>query len=109
MQPQTKTIMDDHRNMLMVSKKISDFQEKNLKTWPLIVFNNLDTVKVDYSFIRKNEFYAGKVTFDFTFKENKLPDLAEKTKAIKSLYEWTALLFWTDTKITFKVNGKKWT
>ena len=103
------SVIDDHRNMLMVSKKISDFQETNLKNWPLIVFDNVESVKIDYNFIKKNEFYAGAVTYDLKFKENQIPDLATKTRALKSLYEWTALLFWTDTKITFKVNGKKWT
>jgi hypothetical protein len=109
MQTAQKTILDDHRNMLMVSKKISDFQETNLKNWPLIVFNDVDSVKIDYNFVRKNEFFAGIITFDLSFKDNKIPDEETKKIAITNLYQWTTLLFWTDTKINFKLNGKKWT
>lgn len=104
-----KTILDDHRNMLMVSKKISEFQEINLKTWGLIVFDDVDSVKIDYNFIKKDQFYPGNVCFDFKFKNGKIPTGEKKNKGITSLYTWTCLLFWTDTKVTFKVNGKKWT
>lgn len=110
MQPKEQNIVDDHRNMLSVSKKISDFQENNLKSWAHIVFNDIEKVKIKYDFINKeDEFYAGTIVYDFTFKEGKEPDSHRKTKALEDLTRWTQVLFWTDTKVVFKNKGKKWT
>lgn len=103
--------VDDHRNMVMVSKCISEFQENNLKTWGHIVFNDVETVKIDYDFVdgKREEFYAGKVSFDFTFREGKEPDEDRKKHAFKNLTNWCQVLFWADTEVSFKKKGKKWT
>lgn len=105
----SNTIIDDHRNMLMVSKNISEFQETNLKQWPLIVFDNVDEVSVDYDFINaSSEFYEGKVVFDLTFKENIYPSEEKRKKAFEDLTLWTRFLFWSNTAVEFKLKGRLW-
>lgn len=102
-------IITEHRNMLMVSKKISDWQEAQLKNWPLIVFDGIKSVKIKYDFISKEDnFYEGKVEYIFEFKENS-PEGTVKEKGIESLTNWTKSIFWTDTEISFKIGNKKWT
>jgi hypothetical protein len=109
MESNTNTIIDDHRNMLMVSKKISDFQEQNLKQWPMIVFDGISNVKVDYNFINKEElFYAGKVIFDFEFTNGQLPTEEKRQQAFRDLDVWTKFLFWVDTEVEFKLKGRVW-
>ena len=110
MEAQANNKLDDHRNMLMVSKKVSDFQLTNLKTWPLIVFDNVENVSVSYNFIDKEEmFFAGEVTFDFKFKNDLTPDDSKKKQSLSILNQWTKLLFYTDTKVSFKLKGQEWT
>jgi len=97
-QPKENTIVDDHRNMLQVSKNISAFQEQNLKSWAFIFFNGVASVKVDWNFIRKNksaDLYAGKVTFDVKFERGINPDLTPEAtqKGIDSLITSTKFLF----------------
>lgn len=109
MEQDQKTLMDDHRNMLMVSKNISEFQEKNLKAWPLIVFDDIDKVEISYNFINnKGLFFAGDIVFNIFFKGEE-PNEKVKKQGLTALDYWTKILFYTDTKVNFKINGKKWT
>lgn len=109
MESSKTTIIDDHRNMLMVSKNISTFQEQNLKQWPSIVFDDVLATKVDYNFINtQDEFYAGKIVFDFTFTEGKYPTDDKRKQAFKDLELWTKFLFWVDTEVEFKLKGRVW-
>jgi hypothetical protein len=104
------TIIDDHRNMLSVSKNISIFQEQNLKKWPYIVFDNISKCNIKYNFISKEEeFYEGIVEFDFIFKNNESPSEIIKTRGLNSLKEWTQSLFWSNTHVVFKIKGEEWT
>lgn len=108
----SQNVVDDHRNMLMVSKKISKFQEQNLKSWAFLFFDGLEKVDVSWNFIKNNEaqdFYPGEVGFNLSFKKGKKTS-AESTKAsIDYLEACTKFLFWTETKVVVKRNGKKWT
>ena len=108
-----QTIVDDHRNMLMLTKNISDFQENNLKTWAFIFFTGVDKVQVSWDFIRRNknnDFYPGKVTFDIKFKKEAEANLTpEATQTgVDQLVASTKFLFWSETKVNVKINGKKW-
>ena len=64
-------------------------------------------------FIRKNktkDFYAGKVTFDIQFSKGINPQLTpEQTQTgIDQLIASTKFLFWSETQVKVKVNGKVW-
>ena len=37
----TKTIIEDHRAMFLLSGQMSDFQIKNLRAFPYIIFDDL--------------------------------------------------------------------
>lgn len=112
-QPKENTVVDDHRNMLQVSKNISDFQEQNLKSWGFIFFNDVDSVSVKWNFFRKNktkDFFAGKVDFDVKFTKGVNPSLTpELTQiGIDRLIASTKFLFWSETVVKIKLNGKSW-
>ena len=112
-QPKENSIVDDHRNMLQVSKNISEFQEQNLKSWGFIFFNDVDSVEVKWNFFRKNktnDFYAGKVGFNVKFKRGVNPSLTpELTQiGIDRLIASTKFLFWSETKVIVKLDGKSW-
>ena len=81
---------------------LSDFQLTNLKTWPFIVFDDVEKVEVNYDFsqIVKDErgeevsgIGAGKVVFNLSTKQIPKPEQIDKLK------EWTKFLFWKDTKV----------
>lgn len=114
----TQTIVDDHRNMLMVSKKISKFQEENLKSWAFLFFPGLSKLEVNWNFLKKvtndegeddEVFYPGKVDFDLKFpKGYKIPD-EQVEEGIDRLIACTKFLFWGETQVNVKKSGKIWT
>lgn len=106
-----QTVVDDHRNMLMLTKSLSDFQENNLKSWAFIFLDNVDKVKISWNFIRKNkgkDFYPGKITFDISFKAE-MTDLTKAKAGMDMLIASTKFLFWSETEVIIKKSGKKWT
>ena len=101
-------IVDSHRNMLMVSKNLSEFQIQNMKQWPFVFLNDVSSVKVNWNFIKKNEedkdeFYPGEVEYEIEMGED--PNLE---MGLTHLELSTKLMFWSDTTVKLKVNGKLW-
>ena len=104
-----------HRQALLISGNLSDFQLKNLKTWPFLLFYNLETVSIEYDFSNDsatdntmNSLCAGKVTFDFKFNKRTYRTSKETVEALNNLTNWTKFIFWNDSEVSFKTNGKMW-
>lgn len=116
-QDNTQNIVQEHKQMTMFSGKLSDFQLENLNKWPFIVFNDLDSAKIEYDFEKKvkitdedeekfDAIHAGKIKFNLFFdkKPSKNKDLDKRIDTIKA---WTKFLFWSDTKVTVNIKAKK--
>jgi hypothetical protein len=100
----TDNIVDSHRKMLMVSKNLSDFQIENLRNWPFLFFTTVESVSVEWNFIDDNDlFYEGEVSFDV-----KTSDTNDLGVAVMYLEASTKVMFWTDTKVSVKINGELW-
>lgn len=108
-------LIDDHRKMVAMTGNLSDFQLTNLKTWPTVAIEDkyINDVKVKYDFTRVNdedqeELHAGSVVYDFSFSE-KLPYPKDELKRrLDHLIHWTKHLFWEDTVVEIKKEGKTW-
>ena len=112
MDKKENTVVDDHRNMLMVSKKVSVFQEQNLKSWAFLFFEGLKEVEVSWDFIRKNkaqDFFPGKISYNLKFDKGTEISDEVATVGLERLEACVKFLFWSETKVNIKKNGKKWT
>lgn len=109
-------IVEEHRKMVLMSGKISDFQLENLKKWPFIAFGrNLDKIEIEYDFTtskdgndKSMEVCAGYVTYNFHFNDNFKMSKDDILARLSSLTVWVKYLFWKDTQIKFKKEGKSW-
>jgi len=111
-----KDINQEHKYITQLTGKLSDYQLTNMKTWPFVVFDNLEKVTIEYNFeketideITKEKIivlYAGFVTYDFVFKTEVKEE--QKEKALQALTVWTKFMFWKDTEVNFKKEGKEW-
>jgi hypothetical protein len=98
--------IEDHRNMLILSKNLSDFQINNLKTWPMLVFDNVDKCEIDYNFFDDNgNFVPGHVHFNFTFKDG-IPSHQVKT-ATENLNSWVKSVFFSSTEVKLLNEGEE--
>lgn len=106
--------VEDHRKLLIISGMLSEFQLENLQKWPFVVFGkDLDKTEISYDFkmdqkdeVNAREIHAGKVEFDLYFKTR--PDDEFIGKGLLMMEIWTKFLFWQDTEVIFRVEGKKW-
>jgi hypothetical protein len=96
--------VDDHRNMLMLTKSISAFQEENLKKWPYVFFDDVEKVDINWDFLDKSQdFSPGSVDFDIELKNDDKID-----EGVDTLILCTKFLFWKETEVSVTINGKLW-
>lgn len=110
---QESTIVDEHKKMVMMTGNLSDFQLENLKKWPFLLFEDLETVKLTYDFTKlisdkEEELSPGTIQYDFTFKKGTKLDRDLTKKHLGTLTLWTKFMFWKETEVRFLVAGKKW-
>lgn len=95
-------VVEEHKKMLILSGNLSEFQLKNLKTWPFVVFDNIDNAMVDYNFGDTGRIEeAGEVTYTIMRKDcSKQEDNFETKK--ETIINWVKFMFWKDTKVMVK-------
>jgi len=110
---ETNSIIDDHRNMLILSGNLSSFHIDNLKAFPKIVFNDIKNFTLHYDFYTgkgdDKKLCSGKVVYDVIFDKEPNFTTEELQKRMSDLKFWVRTLFWKDTRVTVKKNGKRWT
>ena len=72
-----------------------------------------DKVNIEYDFTKKNaedeeNLCSGWVCFDFILKKEIDMPKKELNYRLNQLATWTKFLFWKDTEVRYKKNGKKW-
>lgn len=98
-----QNIVDSHRNMLMVSKSLSEFQLQNMKQWPFVFLQGVKSVEIKWNFIKNDLFYPGEVSYDI---RSELKNVGDEGLIFLDLS--TKVMFWSDTTVKIKVNGKLW-
>lgn len=105
-------IIEEHKKMVIMTGNLSDFQLTNLKTWPFILFDSLESVEVSYDFTKliaeKEELSPGTVQFNFKFKKDTKLNRDQTKKQLEALSLWTKFMFWKETEVRFVKEGKKW-
>ncbi|HLD91649.1 MAG TPA: hypothetical protein VI911_11680 [Patescibacteria group bacterium] len=109
-------VVEQDRTNLLLTGVVSDFQLQNLKIWPKLVFDNLDTFNLKYDFCldenseKENSLgiYSGTVEYDFIFKKGSKVSKKTKERALHDIANWVRFLFWSDTEVIFKRKGKRW-
>lgn len=115
-------ILKEMANLTMVSGKINAIQEKNIKMFPLIYFNGVSSVRIQYDLSNdsKVQYEQNKATFDTTFSiENKHKpkieyfieidegqDNDQLEKRYQTLEASVRNIFWIDTKVMIYFNNK---
>ena len=106
------SIIEDHKKMVIMTGKLSDFQLDNLKTWPFLLFDDLESVEITYDFTKliaeQEELSPGTVQFNFKFKKETKLDRDQAKQQLDTLSLWTRFMFWKETKVRFLKLGKKW-
>ena len=99
----------DMAKLSVLSNRINEIQEKNLKMYPFVFFNDVKSVKIEYDLSRtdreenKNP-QDHHITYQLELNEDSNSQLDKRFFAIE---EATRVLFWKDLKVRVFFNGKK--
>lgn len=101
--------IEDHKNMLIFSKKISDFQITNLQKYAFMAFPEIKTLKLGYDFLDESGLIcAGRVEYDMIFKEGTKITKKEREKRFSNLEKWVKTLLFQETELALYKDGKEW-
>lgn len=114
----TSQIIQEMARLTILSGRVSDVQLKNIKTFPLIFFDNVSEVKIDYDLSHKadvteddanNKLVINKpttnhyVAYYLELDEASNEDLDKRFKALE---ESVRTLFWKDVSVEVYFNNK---
>jgi len=107
---QIKQQLREMAKLSVLANRISEIQEKNLKSYPFVFFNDVKSVKIDYDISTVDD--DGKMNHGDHFIayhleiDGSTPTKVGMDKRFFCIAEATRLLFWSDLKVQVFINGK---
>jgi hypothetical protein len=103
-----KTQLREMAQLSVLSNRISEIQEKNLKMYPFVFFNDVKSVKIEFDLSKVDDnglmnHGDHHVTYFLDVLEETNPQPEKRMSAIEAA---TRTLFWNDLKVRVVVNGK---
>jgi hypothetical protein len=108
----------DMAKLVVGSNRISEMHKKNLEMWPLIMFNGVQSVTIDYDLSYKHDVDVDNknnvtlkapirnsfVSYHLTMDEN--AENPSIDKRFKALEDAVRSIFWKDLSIEVHINNK---
>jgi hypothetical protein len=107
--PTTVKLLQEMASLTALSGRISDLQAHNLKIWPLVYFEGVTEIKVDYdlkpekSMSDEPTFSNSRISYYLTIDESKNTDLEKRYMALEKSVR---SLFWSDVVLEIYFNNK---
>ena len=90
-------LVNQHRQMMLLSGNLSDFQLQNLKNYPYVFFDGVEKVEINYNFGDDGVVTPGEIFYKIKLKKR------AKKKSLKKnedeLIACVKFLFWKETKV----------
>lgn len=108
------TVLNDLRNLTVISKKLSEVHFKTLTNFCFIALENIDKVEIDYCIDPSISTFSGSskgyIKF-IIYKKNARKTLGNKIRnqydRFSDVKNWTESIFWKDIEISFVDNKDK--
>ena len=102
----TKQQLREMAQLAILSGRISEVHEKNLKMYPFIFFEGVDTCTIDYDLSREGESLKHWIAYHLTLdmEANKGISMDKRFSAIEQAIR---TLLWNDIEVQVHLNGKK--
>lgn len=94
-------IVEDMRNLTMLTGQLSSIHEETLYTWPLILFDNVQNVEIKYDFTKDytQEVGEGYVIYSVDVSDDTKYTEEEFTKRGEILTGWVRDMLWNNIKV----------
>lgn len=99
----------DMAKLSMLSNRISEIQEKNLKHYPFVFFNDVKSVRIDYDLSKIDDnglMNHGDHHVTYILELDEESNKAHLEKRLFCIEEATRVLFWSDLKVRVFINGQ---
>ena len=107
----TKEILDDLRNITMLTGELASVHEESLRNWPYVLFDDIKGVEIKYDLTKEytKETGEGYVDYyiDFVTDEVAKRPLEENDKKLDILTSWVRDMFWKEIKVIVYFNSEK--
>jgi hypothetical protein len=115
--PSTPELLSEMARLTALSGRISDVQIRNLQMFPLVFFNDVESVKIDYDLSHKSDVLEdpdGKLIINAPTRNNYVAYYLTLDEAKNELLDQryfalersVRMLFWTDLSVEVYFNGK---
>ena len=116
--PSTPELLSEMARLTALSGRISDVQARNLQMFPLVFFNDVKEVRIDYDLSHKSDVLEdtdGKLIINAPTRNNYVAyylelDETKNTELLDQRYfaleRSVRTLFWTDISVEIFFNGK---
>lgn len=97
------SILEDMRKITMLTGEISSVHQKSLMKWPYIVFDNVESVEINYD-LSKSTFETQNqnlVEFHVFTSDQNIQDLDKKCETLNM---WVKDMFWNETHTKVYIN-----
>lgn len=94
----------------ILANRISEVQEKNLKHYPFVFFNEIRSIKIDYDLARKEnsvEEQGSNHRVTYYLELDELSNNMHLEKRLLCIESAVRVLFWKDILVEVFFNGKK--
>lgn len=96
--------------LTVLSNRVSELQEHNLKMFPLVFFDNVKSIKIEYDLERKktanDETDLNNSIVSYYMKIESPESLTNIDKRFEALQNSVRTLFWSDVTVEVYFNGK---
>ena len=99
----------DMAKLSVLSNRMSEIQEKNIKAYPFVFFNEVKSVKIEFDLSKVDDnglMNHGDHHITYHLEVNEDANKEHLDKRFLHLENATRLLFWNDLKVRVTVNGK---
>lgn len=102
----TREIIEDMKNITMLTGEISSVHLVNLKKWPHIVFNNITGLEIKYDLTKDRTKETGEGFVEF-YVEIENEEIEDFDKRCSFLAMWVRDMFWSEIRVSVFFNGKE--
>ena len=100
-----KEILDDLRNLTMLTGELASVHEESLRKWPYVLFNGVKSVEIKYDLTK---LYTQEVGEGYVAYYINIEKPGEPKSECDILTSWVRDMFWKEIEVSVHINDEKY-
>ena len=95
----TQEFLTEMKKLVILTKRLSEFHINNLKNFPVIAFEGIERVSIDYDL----KSTPGHISYTIETKKKRFKN---RQKRLEDIRAWARSLLWKEIDVKITLNGK---